>query len=83
VLEIDASEDALTQMRRRIDPRQYRMDIRQAPLLRVFIAEDKVQQRWVATLEHPAKQRSTPLSQDSLPLASLFMRRSNLVRLRQ
>ncbi|MFC6336712.1 amino acid adenylation domain-containing protein [Pseudomonas sp. CCM 7891] len=42
--------DALTQLRARYDARDYRMDLVQAPLLRLVFAEDEAQQRVVAML---------------------------------
>jgi amino acid adenylation domain-containing protein len=38
------------QLRLRFDPRRYRLDLREAPLLRVFIAEDRANARWVMLL---------------------------------
>ncbi|MBT2375232.1 non-ribosomal peptide synthetase [Pseudomonas fluorescens] len=45
-----ADGDALTQLRARYDARDYRMDLGQAPLLRLVFAEDSVHQRMVAML---------------------------------
>nr|WP_232911560.1 syringopeptin non-ribosomal peptide synthetase SypB [Pseudomonas syringae] len=42
--------DISRQLQERLDPRQIRMDIRRAPLMRVVCALDTVNQRWVATL---------------------------------
>ena len=42
-----ANCDAVEQLRARFDPRTYRIDVRQAPLLRVFIAHDAANGRWV------------------------------------
>jgi amino acid adenylation domain-containing protein/non-ribosomal peptide synthase protein (TIGR01720 family) len=42
-----ANGDVAQQLRARFDPRRYRLDVRQAPLLRAFIAEDKAKGRWV------------------------------------
>ena len=39
--------EAEKQLYERFDPRQYRIDVRQAPLLRVYIAEDTVKERWL------------------------------------
>nr|WP_306298895.1 non-ribosomal peptide synthetase [Pseudomonas syringae] len=39
-----------TQLRDRFDPRQYRLDVRQAPLLRLAYAYDDEQARWVGIL---------------------------------
>jgi amino acid adenylation domain-containing protein len=38
---------AAQQLWARYDPRRYRMDIRQAPLLQVYVAEDRARGRWV------------------------------------
>jgi amino acid adenylation domain-containing protein len=45
-LDIDAG-DIADQMRARFDSRHYRLDVRQAPLWRLFIAEDNPNKRWV------------------------------------
>ena len=42
-----ADGDIARQLRARFDPRRYRLDIRKAPLLRAYIAEDKPNARWV------------------------------------
>ena len=42
--------EAEKQLYERFDPRQYRIDVRQAPLLRVYIAEDTVKERWLLLL---------------------------------
>ena len=39
--------DIAGQLKRRFDPRHYRLDVRVAPLLRLFIAHDATQDRWV------------------------------------
>ena len=39
--------DAITQLRAHVSPRRYRLDVRQAPMLRVFIAHDAANARWV------------------------------------
>ncbi|MGH7459189.1 MAG: condensation domain-containing protein, partial [Longimicrobiaceae bacterium] len=39
--------DVAEQLRRRFDPRHYRFDVRQAPLMQVFLAEDAANGRWV------------------------------------
>jgi hypothetical protein len=39
--------DIAEQLRARFDPRRYRLDVSRAPLLKVFIAEDKANDRWV------------------------------------
>ena len=40
-------DDVAEQLRTRFDPRRYRIDIRHAPLIRVIIAHDQRQARWV------------------------------------
>ena len=42
-----AEGDAAQQLRARFDPRKYRLDVRQAPLLRIFIAHDAEHDRWL------------------------------------
>ncbi|PTC32224.1 non-ribosomal peptide synthetase, partial [Pseudomonas palleroniana] len=42
--------DVLGQLRSRFDARHYRLDIRQAPMMRVAFALDSPNQRWVAVL---------------------------------
>ncbi|MBX8600602.1 AMP-binding protein, partial [Pseudomonas cichorii] len=50
-LELDPAQgDIGTQLEARFDARQYRMDIRHAPLLRIVYAHDPVNQRWVGLL---------------------------------
>ncbi|WP_064273689.1 non-ribosomal peptide synthetase [Streptomyces sp. RTd22] len=44
---LDADEDAVTQLRARFDPRRYRLDLEQAPLLRVVTAYDEPNDRWL------------------------------------
>jgi amino acid adenylation domain-containing protein len=39
--------DIAQQLRARFDPRRYRLDVREAPLLKIFIAEDRANARWV------------------------------------
>ncbi|MDU9035697.1 amino acid adenylation domain-containing protein [Pseudomonas corrugata] len=45
-----AEGDVLTQLQARFDPRHYRLDLSQAPLLLLVCAEDPANQRWVAML---------------------------------
>jgi len=45
-----AGGDVTEQLRARFDPRRYRLDVREAPLLRIFIAEDAANSRWVMLL---------------------------------
>ncbi|RON51638.1 non-ribosomal peptide synthetase [Pseudomonas frederiksbergensis] len=42
--------DVAAQLHERFDARHYRLDVRQAPMLRLVFAEDAANQRWVATL---------------------------------
>ncbi|HEX6747842.1 MAG TPA: amino acid adenylation domain-containing protein, partial [Longimicrobium sp.] len=46
-VELDAADDAAEQLWRRHDPRQYRMELGRAPLLRACIAEDRARGRWL------------------------------------
>ncbi|WP_216843119.1 non-ribosomal peptide synthetase, partial [Granulicella sp. S190] len=39
--------DAVEELYRRFDPRHRRIDLRQAPLLRLYVAHDAVQNRWL------------------------------------
>jgi amino acid adenylation domain-containing protein len=41
------AEDVSKQLYARFNPRRWRIDIRQAPLLRVYFAYDRVQERWL------------------------------------
>ena len=45
-----AAGDVVEELAARFDPRHYRLDIRQAPLLRVAIAYDSVSDRWAMVL---------------------------------
>ncbi|WP_207284213.1 non-ribosomal peptide synthetase, partial [Pseudomonas sp. FW300-N2F2] len=50
-VELDlAAGDVTTQLHQRFDPRHYRLDVRQAPLMRVAYAQDPANQRWVGIL---------------------------------
>ncbi|RMR55190.1 Amino acid adenylation, partial [Pseudomonas syringae pv. syringae] len=40
--------DNVAQLQRRFDPREYRLDLNQAPLIHLAFAEDSENQRWVA-----------------------------------
>ena len=42
-----AAGDAAEQLYARFDPRRYRIDVRQAPLLRIYLAYDEEQERWL------------------------------------
>ncbi|MGR3939716.1 condensation domain-containing protein, partial [Streptomyces sp. BRA346] len=44
---LDADEDAVAQLQARFDPRRYRLDLEQAPLLRVVTAYDEPNDRWL------------------------------------
>jgi amino acid adenylation domain-containing protein len=43
-----AGGDVAEQLKARFDPRRYRLDVRQAPLMRVCVAEDAPNRRWMA-----------------------------------
>ncbi|KOY00806.1 non-ribosomal peptide synthetase [Pseudomonas nunensis] len=45
-----AHGDIATQLHERFDPRQYRLDIRQAPMMRIAYAQDTANQRWIGML---------------------------------
>ncbi|CAG1011847.1 partial arthrofactin-type cyclic lipopeptide synthetase A, partial [Burkholderiaceae bacterium] len=45
---LDATGDAAQQLREQHDPRRFRIDVRSAPLIRVFIAHDAARGRWLA-----------------------------------
>jgi amino acid adenylation domain-containing protein len=45
-----AQGDIARQLAERFDPRRYRIEIAEAPLLRIFIAEDRANARWVMLL---------------------------------
>ena len=47
-----AAGDIGEELRARFDPRRYRLDIRRAPMLRLYYAHDAAQDRWVAQLLH-------------------------------
>ncbi|WP_339483660.1 amino acid adenylation domain-containing protein, partial [Pseudomonas sp. RL_5y_Pfl2_73] len=50
-VELDpAAGEVAVQLHQRFDPRHYRLDIRQAPLMRVAYAQDPANQRWVGML---------------------------------
>ena len=40
-------DDVASQLKQQFDPRHYRLDLRQAPMLRVFITYDPVDDRWL------------------------------------
>jgi amino acid adenylation domain-containing protein len=61
-VELDARDGKITeQLYERYNPRHYRMDVRQAPWLRVFVAEDRAREKWVMVqlLHHLAGDHST------------------------
>ena len=45
-----ANGDVARQLAERFDPRRYRIDIGEAPLLKIFFAEDRATARWVMVL---------------------------------
>jgi Condensation domain/AMP-binding enzyme len=50
-LQLDpAAGDVAAQLRARFDPRRFRLDVRRAPLLRAYLAEDRAAGRWVVML---------------------------------
>ena len=52
-VELDpAGGDAAARLRARSDPRHTRLDVRQAPLIRAFVAHDRTQERWLLLLLH-------------------------------
>ncbi|HEV7367751.1 non-ribosomal peptide synthetase [Arenibaculum sp.] len=53
--------DVAEQMRRRFDPRHYRLDVRRAPTMRLAVAFDPVHDRWVAVwlLHHLCSDHTT------------------------
>ncbi|MFE9614016.1 amino acid adenylation domain-containing protein [Streptomyces sp. NPDC006012] len=57
----DPERDAAAQLRDRFDPRHYRLDLRQAPPLRIMLAQDPASGRWLVLvlLHHFAGDRGT------------------------
>ena len=49
-VQLDGAGDAAEQMYLRINPRRQRMDLREAPLLRAYVAYDQGKQRWLLLL---------------------------------
>ncbi|WP_152980170.1 condensation domain-containing protein, partial [Pseudomonas corrugata] len=47
---VEPGQDVGAQLRERFDPRHYRLDVRQAPMMRLACAYDDEHQRWVALL---------------------------------
>ncbi len=59
---LDASEgEGAEQLYARFNPRHYRIDVRQAPLMRVFVAQDAARGRWLLLmlLQHLAGDHTT------------------------
>ncbi|HYN53890.1 MAG TPA: amino acid adenylation domain-containing protein, partial [Methylotenera sp.] len=51
--ELDPADgDIAKQLQERFDPRHYRLDVRQAPIIRIFIAHDAANARWVMLRIH-------------------------------
>jgi amino acid adenylation domain-containing protein len=72
--------DAVEELSRRYDPRQYRMDLRRAPLLQACIAEDRARGRWLLLMlmHHMADDReSVAVLQEEIS-AHLLGRQSEL-----
>jgi amino acid adenylation domain-containing protein len=51
-LVLEADRDALTQLRERFDPRRHRMNLARAPMLRLNVAFDAANERWLLLLQH-------------------------------
>ena len=49
-IDVSGAQDVVQELEARVDPRRYRMDVRQAPLMRVYIAPDERNHRWVMKL---------------------------------
>ncbi|OEZ60290.1 tyrocidine synthase 3 [Duganella sp. HH105] len=58
---LDDAADVAAELAARYHPRHYRLDVRQAPLLRTFVAQDKAQGRWLLQIlaHHLAIDHST------------------------
>jgi Condensation domain/AMP-binding enzyme len=58
---VEAHLEAEAQLRSRVNPRHYRMDVRQAPMLRLYIAKDALDDRWLlmVLLHHLAGDHTT------------------------
>ncbi|WP_141753460.1 condensation domain-containing protein, partial [Duganella sp. HH101] len=58
---LDHAADVAKELAERYHPRQYRLDVRQAPLMRAFVAQDKVNGRWLLQIlaHHLAIDHST------------------------
>jgi amino acid adenylation domain-containing protein len=46
-VELRNGEDAVEQLLNQFDPRRYRLDVRQAPLMKMIVAHDAVKGRWL------------------------------------
>ncbi len=49
-VELSGERDAIEQLRERTDPQRMRLDLRRAPLLAAYVAEDAVRGAWVLSL---------------------------------
>ncbi|ELX07967.1 linear gramicidin synthase subunit C [Janthinobacterium sp. HH01] len=60
-VDLDDGVDAAKELAERYHPRHYRLDVRQAPLLRAFVAQDKANGRWLLQIlaHHLAIDHST------------------------
>jgi amino acid adenylation domain-containing protein len=47
-----ANGDIAEQLQERFDPTHYRLDVREAPIIRIFIAHDEAKSRWVMLRTH-------------------------------
>jgi len=56
-----SSKEAAKELRERFDPRRYRLEVKQAPLQRAFVALDREQNRWLLLLlsHHLASDHTT------------------------
>jgi len=46
-MQLDGARDAVEEMYRRINPQRQRMELREAPLLRAYVAHDQAKERWL------------------------------------
>ncbi|HLI04400.1 MAG TPA: amino acid adenylation domain-containing protein, partial [Terracidiphilus sp.] len=60
-IELDNAADAAEQLYARFNPRRFRIDVRRAPLLRLYIAKDEANDRWlmIMLLHHLCGDHST------------------------
>ncbi|HET9395315.1 MAG TPA: condensation domain-containing protein, partial [Nitrospiraceae bacterium] len=58
---LEAGKDEVAQLRARFDPRHYRIDVRQAPMMRLFIARESAGSRWLMLVSshHLVSDRTT------------------------